>query len=364
MRRELQGVTAVVMFAFAGGNAFAAPAGGDFYQNMLRRGVASYSAGRPDAAARELRIAAFGLVDTIDRFQTAHVYLALASDRLGNQPDARYSALRILTAERIERHYAALDLPQAVRAAFEVVAAKVLTPDQLATLRAPVPPAQITANDPAATATANPAPVPQPRRPAPNPQPRTPAPVPQPSTRPATPVPQTPAPRTQAPAPQPAPVTPAPVQQPRVQPPTPAPKPAPLPPRTATVETPAVRIATITETNAAIASADRSLMAGKLSEARVAYVTALDHAPSDHDLLIRLAEGLYRSRDFHGVLRAFNRLGALRRGEDPYRYYLAVALYETGNYSGAKRELKSALPFIEETPDVVRYRAKIESAID
>lgn len=330
-------MTAVVVFAFAGSSAFAAAAGGDFYQNMLRRGVADYSAGRVDAAARELRIAAFGLVDTIDRFQTAHVYLALASNRLGNEADARYSALRILAAERIQRRYASLDLPQDVRASFEAVAAKVLTPEQLATLRTAVPPAQLNAQ--MADATSSNPPAPQPRVPAP-------APAPQPKRTGK----QTPPPRTPAP-------------QPRVQPP--AATPTPLPPRSTPTETPAAQLtATVAETSAAIAAADRALMAGRLAEARSGYAAALDRAPDDHGLLIRLAEGLYRSRDFRGVVRAFNRLGPLRRGEDPYRYYLAVALYETRDYSGAKRELRAALPYIEETPDVVQYRTRIESATD
>lgn len=336
MRRALQGVLVVVMLAVAGGPVSAAPAGGDFYQSMLRRGIADYSAGRIEPAARELRVAAFGLVDAIDRYQMAHVYLALASERLGNEADTRYSALRILTAERIERRYASLDLPENVRKAFETAAAKVLTAEQLATLRAPVPPAQLAANS-AEASSATPAPQPRAAQPAPS--------------RATTPAPKTRAPKTPAPQPR---------QQPAV-----AQTPAPLPPRSADPETPVVkRTATVAEITTAVANADRSLTAGRLAEARAGYASALDRAPADHDLILRIAEGLYRSRDFAGVVRAFQRLGPLRRGEDPYRYYLAVGLFETGQYSAAKRELKAALPYIEETPDVVRYRAKIESAAD
>ena len=39
-----------------------------------------------------------------------------------------------------------------------------------------------------------------------------------------------------------------------------------------------------------------------------------------------------------------------------------VAAYETGQYERAKRELASALPHIEATADVQRYRVKIEAA--
>ena len=41
-----------------------------------------------------------------------------------------------------------------------------------------------------------------------------------------------------------------------------------------------------------------------------------------------------------------------------------VALYENGRYAEAKREMRAALPFIEVTPDVERYRVKIEGAIE
>jgi len=75
-----------------------------------------------------------------------------------------------------------------------------------------------------------------------------------------------------------------------------------------------------------------------------------------------IAEGLTRARDFGGAVKAFTRVGVFRSGEEPYRYYYAIALYETGNYRAAKRELAAALDFIELTPDVQRYRARIESA--
>jgi hypothetical protein len=77
---------------------------------------------------------------------------------------------------------------------------------------------------------------------------------------------------------------------------------------------------------------------------------------------LRVAEGLYRARDFAGALRAFAVLGTLRAGEEPYNYYVAVARYETRDYSGAKRALAAALPYIELTPDIARYRDKIEAA--
>ena len=68
--------------------------------------------------------------------------------------------------------------------------------------------------------------------------------------------------------------------------------------------------------------------------------------------------------DFAGAARAFKRAGAIGSGEEQYHYSFAVALYETGRYAEAKRELAASLPYITVTEDVTRYRAKIEGAIE
>ena len=90
----------------------------------------------------------------------------------------------------------------------------------------------------------------------------------------------------------------------------------------------------------------------------------LDSPQLSHASALRAAEGLYRSRDFAGAIRAFQKAGSIGAGEEQYHYYYAVALYENGRYAEAKRELQAALPFIEVTPDVQRYRVKIEGAIE
>jgi tetratricopeptide (TPR) repeat protein len=113
-----------------------------------------------------------------------------------------------------------------------------------------------------------------------------------------------------------------------------------------------------------IADADKALGRNDLPTARAIYRDLLENGSFDHAGYVRLAEGLYRSRAFADSLRAFERGGGLRKGEEPYHFYMAVALYETGRYDDAKRELAAALPYIEVTPDVARYRAKIEGAID
>jgi hypothetical protein len=120
----------------------------------------------------------------------------------------------------------------------------------------------------------------------------------------------------------------------------------------------------VPQISGSLPDAERAIATGNLAAARAIYNARLDAPQVTHGELLKIGEGLYRAHDFRGAARAFARAGALAKGEEPYRYYFAVSLYETGQYAGAKRELKAALPFIELTPDVDRYRAKIEGAIE
>lgn len=324
----------------------------EFYTNLLRRGVASYEANRYPDAAKQLRIAAFGLVDAIEQYQVAQVYLTLTYDKLGLTESAREAARRVALAERVERRYAAIPASQPVRVAFEALAARLLSPGEMAILRGgPVP-------APPTTQVTKPQVLPQqqtsaaPPKPAANP----PAPKPQPSQ----PVTSAPAPQTAATKPvvKPAPTTPA-VNPPANPPVATAGRGGPLEPARPAVP-PAPRPLSASEINSRLASGERALNGADLTAARRAYRELLAAPGLDHDALVRVAEGLYRSRDFGGALTAFGRLGTLRRGEEPYRYYIAVAAYETGDYARAKKELAAALPYIEITSDVARYRSRIE----
>ena len=105
-------------------------------------------------------------------------------------------------------------------------------------------------------------------------------------------------------------------------------------------------------------------MSAQLPEARKIYRGLLDAPGITRESLIRIAEGLYRSRDFEGTLMAFSKIGALHRGEEHLHYYMAVAYYETRRYKEAKQSLSAALPFIELTPDVAQYREKIDAALN
>lgn len=283
------------VYLFCAVHAQAVPPVG-FYDRMLLRGITSVQVGNFEAAARELRIAAFGFVEAIDRFQKAHIYLAIASQRNFKEADARNSAVRVMTGERLGGAYASLDLPPEIRAEFETIAEKVLTSAQMSTLHGKVQ-TETVAQTPGGTV--------------------------------AIPVEDSGA------APQ---VTVKPAD-----------------------ELPSKKI-TAAEIPGRLIAAEAALTKSDLAGARKLFRTVLEAEAFDHATGLRLAEGLYRSRDFEGALRAFARAGAIQKGEEYLRYYRAVSMFETGDYKNAKLELKEALPHIEITPDVAQYRERIESA--
>lgn len=337
MRKIIGWKLLAVIVAFAAAPAFAATTS-DFYLTLLKRGISDVDAGRYDIAVTPLRLSAFGLIESIEHYETAQTYLAIAFDKLGQQEQAREAAHRLVAAERVERRFASLTIPQATRGAFDAVARKVLSAADVASLTAPPKPGSVV-SPPPATITAKPAvqkpPVVQ---------------KPALSNPPATTT-------TTAPAPAkpvvPPPATTKPANPPATKPATttitaPAPTPAPAPARIDVVSR--------------LAAADRALLAANLTDARRAYKDVLDAPGVDHATYIRVGEGFYRARDFANALTAFQRAGAFRSGEEAYRYYVAVAAYETGDYDRARREMAAALAFIEITPDVQRYRTKIESA--
>lgn len=312
---------AVTLFLYA--TASIAATAADFYVELLQKGITQYNAAAYPEAATLLRTAAFGLLEATDRYQLAQVYRTLVADKLNDQNNVRDAARRVIAAERIRRTYASLALPAAVRTSFESVAKKTLGAAEVATLTSAPPAAQPTPTiepKPAPSGATGSQPVENRRAESP-------------------PLQQ---PRETAPAkPKPAPAKPAETQ----------PKPAPP-----VATTPAPR-----DVVKEIAAADKALEGGNLNEAKRLYRAVLDTSLT-HEQAIRVAEGTYRARDFPSVLRAFERAGALKKGEEPYRFYLAVAYYETGRIAAAKKELAAALNFIEITPDVARYREKIEAA--
>jgi hypothetical protein len=99
---------------------------------------------------------------------------------------------------------------------------------------------------------------------------------------------------------------------------------------------------------------------GEIDAARRIYAR-LTGSPA-REVVAAAAVGLYRTAAYREAIDAFRSLGALARGEEDLHYYYAVALYEVGELAAARRELACALPFIEVTDEVARYRLKIENS--
>lgn len=355
-----------------------AASGDDFYQRLYQRGMVHFAAGEFDGAFTDLRRAAFGFVEQVDTFETAQVYATIAAHRLGRDTEARDSLLRIVSAEKVQPHLRYVKLPDAVRAEVRTLAAALLTTQEAtffgvaeqaqdavaATKPAVVAPAPT--NTDTAPHDADPKPIPPPK---PAPQPVVPTPKPVTSTpKPQTPAPKpvTPAPKPVTPAPQPVAPSPRPViPSPQPQTPKPiveTPQPQPVaPPVSKSRITPAQPAQSA---DSSFIEAQRAIDNGEPGRARSIYAALLSGPPLAHEQALRLAEGLYLVRDFTSAVPAFQRAGSFGQGEEPFRYDYAVALYETGHYKDAKRELAAALPFIPMTPDVTRNQAKIEGAIE
>jgi hypothetical protein len=157
------------------------------------------------------------------------------------------------------------------------------------------------------------------------------------------------------PEPAPAPVT-ASVEPPALEPlpaPVPAPEPRPTLPNTIVVPPPAIIDPTLDQA-ASLATNNQP------DQARRVYLALLNQANVSRQTIAEAARGLYRLGAFADAVEAFRNLGIFNRGEEDLRYYNAVSLFEIGHYEDAKKELACALPYIQITSDVARYRDKIQ----
>lgn len=102
---------------------------------------------------------------------------------------------------------------------------------------------------------------------------------------------------------------------------------------------------------------------GELGRAAEIYVSVAESPAAPREAVVEAAAGLYRVSAWREAVAAFRRLTPFARGEEDLRYYFAVSLYESGAYRDAQNELSCALPYLEITDDVVRYRWKIEQTV-
>lgn len=107
-----------------------------FYTSLLQRGLADAKLGNWKAAAQELRLAAFGLLDDLPKYQTAHLVGAVAAERSGQFDEARIATEKVVIAERLSHAYTSLAVEPAMRASFESLVAKYMTADRIAAVPA------------------------------------------------------------------------------------------------------------------------------------------------------------------------------------------------------------------------------------
>ncbi|MEO8035635.1 MAG: hypothetical protein ABI837_14465, partial [Acidobacteriota bacterium] len=90
-----------------------------FYADLLQRGISDAIRGEGSKAVKELRIAAFGLIEDLPQYETAQIYIAVASEKMNQRDDARTALLKAVQAERMAASYTTLRLDASTRSAFE-----------------------------------------------------------------------------------------------------------------------------------------------------------------------------------------------------------------------------------------------------
>ena len=128
---------ALILAALLGLAAGAAAAAADpFYQRLFQDGSLALSRGDHAGAARQLRLACFGMLDTPEPLAVCLARLAAAQSHL-EEPDALLDTLgRILELERRFQVYAAVELSPEVRRALETTVQTWAPPEALAELPA------------------------------------------------------------------------------------------------------------------------------------------------------------------------------------------------------------------------------------
>lgn len=323
--------------------ATAAPDPVEFYRTMLDRGILHFGQGNYRDATKELRSAAFGLVEFVDSFETAQIYLAMALQLTGRDKEARQAIASVVAAERIEDKYATLPIPADIRERFEALAQKLMADEQMAILHHKN-------KVPARTSPSVQSP---------------------PVEQERNPVKECESQLEQLRSDQKKQADAAKVREQTLAKERDELK-AQLEHLRAdhakevdeakTREHARTTPRTPDAIGPRLAAAEQALSRSDLASARAQFSAVLEEPTLDRTTILRCGEGLYRALDFRSALAAFDRAGSLRPGEEMFGYYAAVACYETGQYAAAKKRLAAVISRIGITPEIERYRAKIEGA--
>lgn len=325
--------------------ASASQASDPFYTSLLTRGVADAQRGDFFKAVKELRISAFGLVDSPSEYLRAQVYLANALERLGRHPEAAAAVEKASLAERINSSYASVAIDPDTRNAFEALAVKALRPEQLALVPsfrrmaaaptpAPPPPPVVVVQKPV---TPPPVAVEKPVVVAPKPAPPVQKPVAQ------APVPVQQKPQQTQPVIQKQPAQPVVIESPLVA---------------ASKHQPSQSSAAL-DASLQIADAQRMLNEGKILAARQIYVRLTQVDGLSRSTMLDVAKGLNLTSAWRESSVAYQKAMPFRSGEEIHQFYESVNRYELGDVAGARELLTRALPALPVTRETSLYKAKI-----
>lgn len=301
-----------------------------FYQGLLRDGQQAFDRKDYGTAARQLRLACFGMLDEPHPLADCLTRLLLAQDGAGDVEGVRDTFRRLTEVEDRFKAYSQGEIPPELRAALE---------------------ARLAARIPAATLAGEPAFHSGPgKKPGAPPAAGAPAGSPAPAVKPA-PAPASPIAALPPQASDPAPGrSPAPAAGPA--------KPAATPPSTVAADKP------LTDAERKKLDQARQLLSEQRpsKELRQAFELArsvADAHPGSKEAQLLAAEGAYRISRWNDAATYFKRGGDPGDGEPERLFYMAVALYESGDAAGAAAALKRSLPNLQRTPYVESYMHKI-----
>lgn len=292
----------------------AAAAVDPFYLQLLREGQHAFDRKDYAAAARDLRLACFGMLEEPRPLADCLARLALAQDRLDDAEAFRATFQRLVEIEDRFKAYSQGDVTPELRSLLE----------QRVAVRIPAATLQAT---PAFSALARkPAPAPQEKRP------------PRQGRRPTAPAKEGSAP--------PAAVS--------------ATGPETVPARP---EAPAATALTDAERKALIRTrlilSEQRPAKDELEEAFKTSRQVADAHPDLREAHHLAGEAAYRLRRWSDALESFRRGGDPGEEQPERLFYLAVTLYESGDAAGAAAAMRRALPNLQRTAYVDTYSQKI-----
>lgn len=102
---------------------------------------------------------------------------------------------------------------------------------------------------------------------------------------------------------------------------------------------------------------------GKAGAAQKMLYSAIKKNPNRRDLRLGFLEASSLTSDWRSAAAQVPLLEPFRAGEEPYMFYAAVVLFETGNEGAARAYLDRSLPKLASSPFVQRYSRKIRGSL-